>query len=411
MVERYAGSVALFVTRLIRADSVSNDTILVMCEDAHGCATLRSYLSSLDDVGGEAEHAGRPLLEQRLDNYFVWKTALGKLSRQTRGRGRGRGGGSSRGGRGGGRAEDDGHENAALRRKREYKKGDRGGFNKRRRVRGGGSVQVSTGEPASANEALELEVEALAANGSTGVAPTMPADTMPTLFDGEMYDEYFGLCDTSDLVVIRPYGGDEDDRILEELRPKYIVMYDPDPAFVRRVEVYRSLHASLAVRIYFLLYSSSVEEQKYLGGIRREKDAFERLIRERSIMAIPLDVERRPGDNATIRVTTNSARAAGGAEAVKEPSKVRRHCRRRTDAVGHHRLARFSLAAAVDAARGRRRAHPAHADHRRLRPLARPLRRAQELARSDPVVQLGSSLPAMRGHVDPLPDADPAHRV
>lgn len=300
-----------------------------MCEDAHGCATLRSYLSSLDDVGGEVEHAGRPLLEQRLDSYFVWKAALGKLARQTRGgRGRGRGG-TSRGGRGGGRSngrdEDDGVENAALRRKREYKKGDRGGYNKRRRVRGGGSVQVGAAEPASANEALELEVEALAASGSggPGVVPTMPADTMPMLFDGDVYDEYFGLCDTSDLVVIRPYGGDEDDRILEELRPKYIVMYDPDPAFVRRVEVYRSLHASLAVRVYFLLYSNSVEEQRYLAGIRREKDAFERLIRERSIMAIPLDVERRPGDNATIRVTTNSARAAGGSEAIKEPSKVR----------------------------------------------------------------------------------------
>jgi hypothetical protein len=56
-------------------------------------------------------------------------------------------------------------------------------------------------------------------------------------FDAVAFNEYFGLCTPEDLVVIRPYIGDEDDRVLNELRPKYIIMYDPDPAFVRRIEV------------------------------------------------------------------------------------------------------------------------------------------------------------------------------
>lgn len=51
------------------------------------------------------------------------------------------------------------------------------------------------------------------------------------------FADYFGLLSNEDLVIVRPYLDDEDDRMLEELRPKYIVMYDPDPAFVRRVEV------------------------------------------------------------------------------------------------------------------------------------------------------------------------------
>jgi DNA excision repair protein ERCC-4 len=56
-------------------------------------------------------------------------------------------------------------------------------------------------------------------------------------FNPTAFEEYFGLIAQEDLVVIRPYLGDEDDRILEELRPKYVVMFDPNPAFVRRIEV------------------------------------------------------------------------------------------------------------------------------------------------------------------------------
>lgn len=62
-------------------------------------------------------------------------------------------------------------------------------------------------------------------------------DTMPDVFDESQLADYFGLCETNDLIVIRPYQGDEDDLILTELRPKYIIMYDPDAAFIRQVEV------------------------------------------------------------------------------------------------------------------------------------------------------------------------------
>lgn len=32
-----------------------------------------------------------------------------------------------------------------------------------------------------------------------------------------------------------------------------------------------------------MIYQDSVEEQKYLSGLRKEKDAFERLIREKAV--------------------------------------------------------------------------------------------------------------------------------
>jgi hypothetical protein len=50
-------------------------------------------------------------------------------------------------------------------------------------------------------------------------------------------DDYFELYDNEDLVVILPYDGDMDDRILEEMKPRFVVMYEPNPSFIRRVEV------------------------------------------------------------------------------------------------------------------------------------------------------------------------------
>ena len=46
---------------------------------------------------------------------------------------------------------------------------------------------------------------------------------------------------------------------------------------------YRSSNPGLAVRVYLMIYRSSCEEQKLLLGIRREKEAFVRLIKERSV--------------------------------------------------------------------------------------------------------------------------------
>lgn len=57
------------------------------------------------------------------------------------------------------------------------------------------------------------------------------------LFSEVDFNNYFGIVANEDLVIVRPYSGDDDDKILEELRPKYVIMYDPDPAFVRRLEV------------------------------------------------------------------------------------------------------------------------------------------------------------------------------
>lgn len=50
-------------------------------------------------------------------------------------------------------------------------------------------------------------------------------------------DDYFELYENDNVVVVLPYDGDMDDRVLEEMRPRFIIMYEPNPSFTRRVEV------------------------------------------------------------------------------------------------------------------------------------------------------------------------------
>lgn len=49
------------------------------------------------------------------------------------------------------------------------------------------------------------------------------------------------------------------------------------------LQVYRSSNPGLGVRVYHMVYNNCCEEHRYLAGIRREKDSFERLIKERGV--------------------------------------------------------------------------------------------------------------------------------
>jgi len=89
----------------------------------------------------------------------------------------------------------------------------------------------------------------------------------------------------------------ENSGLLSTLAPRYILLYDADVTFVRQIEVFQANNPKLKTRVYFLMYKGSVEEQAYLTVIRREKEAFEKLIREKGSMVIPEDREGRSYDN------------------------------------------------------------------------------------------------------------------
>lgn len=54
------------------------------------------------------------------------------------------------------------------------------------------------------------------------------------------FDEHFGLLVPQQTVLVRPYSDDTDDRMLAEIQPRFIVMYEPNMDFIRRIEVGRS---------------------------------------------------------------------------------------------------------------------------------------------------------------------------
>ncbi|KAK3428920.1 hypothetical protein EUGRSUZ_E00349 [Eucalyptus grandis] len=77
--------------------------------------------------------------------------------------------------------------------------------------------------------------------------------------------------------------------ILDILKPSVIIAYHPDMTFVREIEVYKAENPSRSLKIYFLFYEESTEVQKFEASIRRENGAFESLIRQKSMMMIPVD--------------------------------------------------------------------------------------------------------------------------
>nr|CAD7600679.1 unnamed protein product [Timema genevievae] len=72
-------------------------------------------------------------------------------------------------------------------------------------------------------------------------------------------------------------------RTLREVRPRFVLMYDADMAAVRRLEVYQSEHSEFQFQVFFLMYGGSVEEQAYLTSLRREKEAFDYLIKQKAV--------------------------------------------------------------------------------------------------------------------------------
>jgi hypothetical protein len=75
-------------------------------------------------------------------------------------------------------------------------------------------------------------------------------------------------------------------KLMHQLKPKYVILYDAVLWLVRQIEVYKTLNSNLNLRVYLLMYKNSCEEQRYLTSVRCEKESFEILIREKAVREI-----------------------------------------------------------------------------------------------------------------------------
>ncbi|XP_051488253.1 DNA repair endonuclease XPF [Apus apus] len=136
-------------------------------------------------------------------------------------------------------------------------------------------------------------------------------------------DCYYGIF-KNPLTIIHPLQGCNDPyaltRVLHELEPRYVVLYDAELTFVRQLEIYKASRPGKPLRVYFLIYGGSTEEQRYLTALRKEKEAFEKLIREKAGMVVPEEREGRDETNLQLVRGAKSAsastdtRKAGGQE-------------------------------------------------------------------------------------------------
>ena len=310
----------LYFNPVVRDDS--NGTILIMCTDTAQCRQLREYLRTMhvhtetkeaDDGEEETEREASAgfMMRRHLRNYLTWKKEFAKISAALF-------------------AENQTALNGASSTKGSTSQSYRGKApaNKRRRVRGGGNTGSAPTRAANGS--------VLAGQDKPLEVATLLSEIQPTELESAQKEEivadplndmedFYQLYDMQDLVVIHAYDGDMDEHILEEVKPRYIIMYEPDTSFVRRVEVYRSSHNDRNVRVYFLYYGGSVEEQRYLSSVRREKDAFSKLIKEKSSMSVTLTLDAHGiEDPQEAFLRTINTRIAGGGRlaATAQPPRV-----------------------------------------------------------------------------------------
>lgn len=296
---------------VIRDDS--SGTILIMCNDQPTCRQIRDYLQTMrlkaprpeQNGSGQAPHeeeeeAEKPsaeyMLRRKLREYLGWKRTFAQVSASLF-------------------EENQKSLNGIKDSSTANNLRSRAPPNKRRRIRGGGASgtnsRTANGAVSGADEKAAQVASLLAEMQPTEVDALAKEDVVIDDL-AEAGDDFFELYDPEDSLVVHPYDGDMDDILLEELRPRYIIMYSPSSDFIRRVEVYRSSHSDRNVRVYFMYYGGSVEEQRYLSAVRREKDAFTKLIRERGSMAVTLtDTGALDPQEAFLR-TVNTRIAGGG---------------------------------------------------------------------------------------------------
>lgn len=145
-------------------------------------------------------------------------------------------------------------------------------------------------------------------------------------FSGDENSQFYGSTkdhpDVSNL-FIQQYGY-RLSYVLDVLQPNYVILYEPNVSWVRELEVYNARlliqrfsknesssnigernNSLPSLKIYFVLYENSVEEQRYLTSLRKEKEAFESLIQLSSTIVIPKDTtipygKLNPDDNQAV---------------------------------------------------------------------------------------------------------------
>ncbi|KAJ2498107.1 DNA repair protein RAD16 [Coemansia sp. RSA 1972] len=307
------------------AKGVDAGPVLIMASSARECRMIRSYLSSLHDYVeldvpqqySSDKHSGRhpKMMVNLLRGFFKWKAQATGIR-----------GSSSQSQRPGSTATGSQNQQRPGSVTGSQNQTRHAPSAKRRRVRGA-SVSAAAGVrgPRAQADVLEQESSDLA-NTIIVQDSTDDEDDADEYLDSDdwtpnAFDEHFGLLPNAETIIVHSYASERN--VLTALQPTHIIMFAPDAAFIRQVEMYRA-HSDRLQQVYFLVYDNSLEEQRYLSAMRREREAFERLIGDKATLVVPLD-ERgtmaSPGSRLLQTVANRTLRSARNTDAI-EPTTV-----------------------------------------------------------------------------------------
>ena len=186
-------------------------------------------------------------------------------------------------------------------------------------------LSEQTIEPASKRDMPKPKVKTLT------LTQMLEKVTAPTSNEKDVELEYPGAIrvDNCNVVIAPIHGtclGDSVTLHLEELlrcwQPQQLVLYDPNLRMVRHIEVWAARcwqsTQQHRLKVKFLLYADSSEEQRYLTSLRREKEALEMLIDRRSSMALPEldhDLLERPWPLCSLKDERSEGGRHGGLDA------------------------------------------------------------------------------------------------
>lgn len=194
----------------------------------------------------------------------------------------------------------------------------------RRRTRGGSVIarhnRLMNLKPASDEEEEPEEYN----QNSDQISNILDENDVPDLLNTEDHVKLsesvdYQLIDRNNEIIISTF----DTIQLEETLPNYIICYEPDLEFIRKVELFQA--SLLPAKCFFMYYGESVEEQIYLSSIKHEKDAFTKLIREKANMPkffSTEDDEKSKFDESFRTLNSNTRIAGGGLTTLKKSDKV-----------------------------------------------------------------------------------------
>ncbi|KAG2680090.1 hypothetical protein I3760_11G082100 [Carya illinoinensis] len=180
----------------------------------------------------------------------------------------------------------------------------------------------------SGNQGTKDEINLLVAGGFCEATSQGASVDKPILQKHNQESNYTGSGSAKNLPPVHFYALESDQPILDILKPSVVIVYHPDMTFVREIEVYKAETPSKKLKVYFLFYEDSTEVRKFEASIRRENGAFESLIRQKSMMMIPVDQDGRClGLNSSVEPPASSSqnsitRKAGGRKEIEKEMQV-----------------------------------------------------------------------------------------